>query len=81
MAQGEWKRGILDVVNLDLLVVSRVRLFIRVLVVGEIEVAFAFIARTVRVGLVNPSALGKLAVLLGHHGLVRLMRPFPPGDR
>lgn len=55
----------LDVVNLDLLVVgTSVRLFLGVLIVGEIEVAFALIARTVGIGLVDSRALGKLAVLL-----------------
>jgi hypothetical protein len=55
----------LDVVDFDLLVVGTgVRLFLGVLVVGEIKVAFAFIARTVCIGLVDSRALGKLAVLL-----------------
>lgn len=53
----------LDVVDLDLLVTG-VGLLIRVLVVGEIEVAFALVAGTVRIGLIDSSALRKFTVLL-----------------
>jgi hypothetical protein len=62
----------LDVVDFDLLVVTSVRLLVRVLVVGEIEVAFTLVAGTVGISLVDSSALRKFTVLLWRKILVWL---------
>lgn len=58
------KVGGLDVVDLDLLVLLGVRLLVGVLVVGEIKVAFALVAGTVRISLVDSGTLRQFTVLL-----------------